>query len=116
MEERETYSTIKAWFLDCVFDTCLNNWNDETWPYSSIIAFTYEEYSASYNSVIENLMLNVVTLIMTGGWDLEQASYYKKLIKNILSQYTLEELLKDIPKEEFDEFIHDLKKLNLLNE
>lgn len=115
MDERENYLTIKTWFLECVFDTCRNHWGDETWPYGSVISFTYEEFSVSYDSPIEILMLNVIAFIMSGGWDSGQANYYNKQIDDLLSINDLGEMLANIPKEEADEFLQDMRILKLID-
>lgn len=118
MQERDTYYMIKEIFLGNLFDLCkdfnqLKSTND--YNYSTFISIIDDDFLYTYESSIEKLMFKVVCLIMTGGWDESLVKYFTNEIALILSEFSLDQLLIDIPKEEASDFIEDLKAVNLMS-
>ncbi|RKP44981.1 hypothetical protein D7S89_21720 [Trinickia fusca] len=71
-------------------------------------------FEVAYESQIENLMLCVVQLILSGGWYQEAEQRMRSRISDQLSVDGLDNLLQGIPTEEAELFKHDLKILKLV--
>ena len=111
---RETYQTIKSDALETYFEGCRDHAIIKGWSHENIIGYVDYQFEHSYNLPIEKLMWNVVLLVLTGGWHKEQEKGVRHWISDCLSQNKLELLLADVPKDEADEFMHDMKILQLV--
>ncbi|MFC5476372.1 hypothetical protein [Paraherbaspirillum soli] len=114
MRERVTYSEIRNRFLEIYFVGCrdhgFSGWSSElvtTWVYSP-------EFDGTYYLPIEQLMLEVVALVLTGGWYPTQVSFHRSEIMRLLSANKLESMIKEVPQDEAEEFLNDLKILKII--
>lgn len=119
---RAIYSEIKSWILENFWDGCRDHGPlDRTgkgnfWSLDQIVSDVYDGYSGgegSFDSPIEYLMLEVVSLVLS-CWYPSQAEYHKQRIIELLKCNDLSEMLKSIPLDEAEEFKHDLKVLNII--
>ncbi|PIT09795.1 hypothetical protein BGI30_06500 [Snodgrassella alvi] len=116
MEERTTYYEIKHWNLELIFDSCRSRLGHNIdWSYAGIISEGYNDYEANFELPIEKLMLAVVCLILTGGWYPNLVDYFTKQAINILLENSLDNLLLNVPLEEANEFLQDLRILKLID-
>ncbi|MBS9427522.1 MULTISPECIES: hypothetical protein [Photorhabdus] len=115
MEERTIYSEIKEWLLESYFMSCRDRRNSEDgWTHESIVADIYDGYTSSFNYPIEYLMLEVVALVLVGGWYPAQVEYHQEEISRLLTENKLDDLLAVVPKEEAEELLHDMNILKLI--
>ena len=121
MEDRITYYELKAEFLDCFYSCCRSKLDTykktgEKWGYSGEeIAYAYYQYENAFERPIENLMLNVLTLILKAGRGLKDVeSNLRKFITDILTENSLEELIKDIGEDEKKDLLYDMQLLGLI--
>lgn len=119
--ERIDYKEIKSSFLDGCYTYCqhkINNINlhGSIWTNNeSEQAYAYELFDNAYDLPIENLMLEVVTLVLMAGRGPEQAeNYHRDRIAGILSENKLDELIADISEEERKDLIYDMSLLKLI--
>lgn len=114
VEERIIYDELKNWMLMNYFDDCRDYAFDKGWTYSQIVSTVHDGYEGSFSRPIENLMLELIALILTGGWNQQTAEYHRKQITELLSKYQLSELLDGVPEEEAKQFEMDLRKMKFL--
>ena len=121
--ERVPYRLIRWWVLDCYYSYCRHklhskNLEKESGYWStneSEIGYAHEQCENIFRLPIEELMLEVLTLILRAGRGPKQAEpYHRAKIAMILERNDLSEMLKNLPIDELREFEHDLKLLNLL--
>ena len=129
MEERVTYQEIKSWILESLYDDCRSRGYGHQWTYSQILSAINDGYCyrgesykpplseglGGFDSVIEYLMLEVICLILSGGWDTKQDSYYRNEISKILADNDLTIMLNSLPDDERIEFEMDLKMLEIVS-
>ncbi len=121
-EERVPYTEIRDYFLRCYYLYCRNkifniNHRGGGWIENEFeLGYAYEQYESAYDLPIENLMLEVFTLIMIAGRGPIQAdAFHRKNIKSILSQYCFEEIIDDITEEEKKDLLYDMTLLDLID-
>lgn len=121
-DERTPYKLMRWWFLDCYYTYSRSkiHYNarlNKGWVANEHeIGYAYEQYESAYRMPIEKVMLEVLCLILNGGRGLEQFdSHHRKLIGQILEKNNLQDMLKELPKEERNEFEHDLKLLGIMS-
>jgi hypothetical protein len=86
-------------------------------PGEDPLAWAYEQNECAYSFPIEELMLEVATLILDGGRSFENEqwmNYYRAKIKAILQKNDLQAMLAELPQPERDYFESDLKLLEPL--
>jgi hypothetical protein len=111
--ERASYSVIKELLLSYYWRGC-RDYGFTGWLPEQVCAWAYGEFEGSYDLPIENLMLEVASFVLAGGWYSGQAGYHKEEIARILSAMNLNDQLKELPQEEAEEFASDLRVLNLI--
>jgi hypothetical protein len=113
-EQRLSYETIKEWVLSAYFDGCRDLAVGEQRPHKEILGYVVYQFENSFERPIENLMLSVVQLVLSGGWypDLEQ--HARQWISGQLAEHGLESLLYGVPEDEAESFKHDLHILKLI--
>jgi hypothetical protein len=115
MKERIIYSEIKAWLLDSFFMSCRDRGGDKDgWTHESIVADIYDGYTSSFDHPIEYLMLEVVALVLVGGWYPAQVEHHQKEIVKLLAENNFDDLLSAISDDEAEELTHDMKILKLI--
>jgi len=107
MSERVTYSEIKSMVLACYWRGCrdhaLTGWSQE-----QVCAWTYGEFEGAFDLEVENFMLEVASLILSGGWSPQLAAHHTSEISQILSNSSIDILLKEVSAEESEELRGDL--------
>ncbi|ATA25832.1 hypothetical protein BIY26_05140 [Brenneria goodwinii] len=119
--ERISYDEIRDSFLRYYYIYCRNkldsfNRRGEGWSeHESEIGYAYYQFENAYELEIENLMLNVLTLVLMAGRGPEQVEKnLRKDIKDMLSEHKLDELIADISEEERQDLIYDMSLLKLI--
>ncbi|MGI4850206.1 MAG: hypothetical protein ACRYGK_19020 [Janthinobacterium lividum] len=117
MEERATYKEIRSWLSDSCFEYCRGKLlSHQSWATcESEQAFAYDELSTIFSSTIENLMLEVTALILNSGRLTQSDNYHRGKIDALLDGKNLNDLLANMPPEESEEFLNDMKILNLIH-
>ena len=121
--ERRTYKLIRWWLLDCYYSYCrtklhLRNLGTKEWEWSVSeheVGYAYEQCEYCFDRPIEQLMLEVLTLILNAGrGPITVDSYHRRKIAAVLEKNDLHKMLHTLPAEERSEFEHDLKLLYLM--
>ncbi|MEI7343083.1 hypothetical protein WCT87_16590 [Pectobacterium brasiliense] len=120
--ERIDYKEIKESFLIKYYDCCRNmifvkNKGKEIENiYFQEIGYAYDQAEGSYYLPIENLMLEVLSLIMIAGRGPEITErYHREMIEKILVEHPLEPLLEEITEEEKSDLLYDMSLLGLVD-
>lgn len=113
-EHRVTYLTIKQWVMEAYFDFCRDRGVVLGRPHAEILGGVSYEYEGCFERPVERLMLEVVCLILNGGWYPQPMNYHREQIQKLIAESSLENLLVDVPAEEADMFLHDLEILKLI--
>jgi hypothetical protein len=114
MEERVTYTEMRSWLLECYYTYCQGKFiaKKRSWSAGELeINWAYEEFYDSFELPIERLMLEVLTLILIGGRLPE--SFHREQIARLLAEHSLDGMLQEIPTEETDALLYDMKLLKL---
>lgn len=112
-DQRVTYSTIKCWITDAYFDFCRDRAIVLGRPHLEILAGISYEFESSFERPVERLMMEVVCMVLTGGWYQLPMKHHQDQIQKLITENGLENLLAAVPKDEADLFRHDLKILKL---
>ena len=113
-ETRVPYDEIRAWTLEAYFIFCRDRGVAKRLSQLEVLGYAYDEFYDSFDRAIENLMFLVVILILSGGWHDEFEGRIRQKIASHLSSRNLTELLSEIPAEEQELFVHDLRILKLI--
>jgi len=113
-EKRVNYETIKAWVLEAYYDFCRDRGHGESWSQDGVLGAVEYEYECTFERPVENLMLKVIELVLSGGWHKEIEQNIRKRIAVQLAEHGLENLLADVPSDEAEAFRHDLNILKLI--
>lgn len=113
-EGRATYENIKSGVLEAYYDFCRDRGVVKRMSHLEVLGYVDCEYEDIFESPLENLMLTVARLILTGGWYPEAEKNFRRSIEQQLSSNSLESLLVEVPKNEADLFLHDLQILKLI--
>lgn len=84
----------------------------QNYSHQDVISLATTEWS--YRLPVEILMLEVTALMLLGGWYPEQAQYHLGIVNKLLADPGLDVVLKDIPKEEVDDLLHEMRVMKLL--
>lgn len=120
IQERAAYYEIRIYYLNCIHNMCISTLKGGNRPSSlpryNSIASASIEYQYAYDLPIEQLMLSVVELILNIGMDSHDASIpvFREEINKTIKEYTLDDLLSNIPNEEKYEFLSDLVLLDVI--
>ncbi|QVN19855.1 hypothetical protein JYG32_02200 [Burkholderia pyrrocinia] len=71
-------------------------------------------FEGVYESQIENLMLCVVQLVLSGGWYPDAERSMRKKIVDEISVNGIDKVLQGVPSEEAELFKHDLRILKFI--
>jgi hypothetical protein len=86
-------------------------------PNENGLAWAYEQVECAYSFPIEELMLEVASMILDGGRSFESEqwmNYHRAKIQAILQKNDLQAMLAELPQPERDYFESDLKLLEPL--
>ena len=114
IDNRATYGAIKTWVLETYFNGCRDNALMKNWPHEQIIGYVSYQFENAFDSDVESLMWHVVLLILSGGWQEEMALNIRCGIEDVISRHGLDNLLQNIPIDEAEEFMHDLKIIKVI--
>lgn len=115
-EVRIPYGTIKSWVLEAYYDLCRDRGVLSGRSHAEILGGVVYEYDETFERPIERLMLEVVHIVLNGGWYAYPMSYHREKAQRIMEEHGLENLLAVVPQEEAEAFKHDLKVLKLIPE
>lgn len=115
-EERVTYETLKSWALESYYDGCRDHAVMQGWPHEQIMGYVSYTFENGFERPVEDLMWRVVLLVLSGGWYPNWESRARQLIADTLAEHGLESLLADVPANEAEAFLHDLRILKLIGE
>ncbi|ATX62767.1 hypothetical protein [Yersinia hibernica] len=109
-------SLLELYYIYCQQKFGSNSRDVDTWlKDESEIGYAYGEFCESYDLPIENIMLEVLSLILRAGRGPEKAEqYHYNRIAEILSKHNLDELMTDIDEEERKDLLYDMKLLKLI--
>lgn len=109
---RSTYDEIKRDAALYYLRGCRELGVAQNYSHQDVISLATTEWS--YRLPIEVLMLETTALMLLGGWYPEQAKYHLDIVNKLIADPGLGVLLKDIPKEEADDLLHEMKVMRLL--
>ncbi|WP_239384284.1 Imm2 family immunity protein [Delftia tsuruhatensis] len=115
-KERLSYGEMRNYFLSCYYEYCRLKLRDcnEWVAGESEAGYAYGEFENSFEIPIEKLMLEVLALIMLAGRSSEEIkNFHLNSIANILKSMDLASVLQELPADEKDELVTDLKILGL---
>ncbi|MCO4857927.1 hypothetical protein MKD49_15670 [Herbaspirillum sp. WGmk3] len=113
-EERVTYQTLKEWALNSYFDFCRDRGITMGMSHLEVIGYIDYDFEDGFQRPIEDLMWRVILLVLAGGWHSEWHHRTRQIIVDKLVEHDLESLLDNIPADEAETFLHDLKILKLI--
>lgn len=100
--------------MEAYFDFCRDRGVVLGRPHAEILGGVSYEYEGAFERPVERLMLEVVCMVLNGGWYQQPMNYHREQIQKIVADDSLENLLADVPQEEAETFRHDLKILKLI--
>ena len=117
-----SYDEVKSIFFNACYSYCRNKnlvskgkiitWSD----YESEHGFAYDALTDSFGSPVEDLMLEVITLVADAGRAPEQTEkYHKNIISNMLLQHSLTELLSHVSEEDRKDISYDMSLLGFID-
>lgn len=116
-----SYDEVKSGFSSSRYAACrnmfmiLNNGHNNIMSESSDQAFAYEAWEGAYTEPVEDLMLELVTLIfMAGRGSQKTVDYHKEKISKILSINNLDDMLENVTEDDKGDILYDLKLLGFL--
>lgn len=107
MIDRVTYSDIRSMILETYWRACRDH-AFSGWSQEQVCAWVYGEFEGSFDLEVEVFMLEVASLILSGGWSVNLVAHHTSEISKILSNYSIGDLLRGVPSEESDELKADL--------
>ena len=116
MEDRVPYAEMRSWLLNLYYVFCHGMIASNTvWEPDLVeIGYAYNEVDGVFERPIEQLMLEVLTLVLLGGRPVVSVPYHTRRIAEIVAAHPLDELLHDQPEEELHELRSDLRLLKLI--
>lgn len=118
-DARVPYHLILWWFFKSVYGCCCtsvhynNRWHNL--PLEPLSEYTTAHaQSEGFSLPIEQLMLEVITLMVYAGRASEKnESAHRQAIAEILRKHDLETMLAELPADERREFVEDMRTLQL---
>jgi len=116
MEDRVTYSEIRAWFLGSYYGYCRGKLSQRS-PWAegeNEVGYAYHELENAFDLPVERLMLEVIALILSAGRSSKLVQkYHLDAICRLVEEVELSSILEDIPSDESAEFKNDLELLGI---
>lgn len=97
MEEITTYRELREYFLSRYYGYCRTklNHNSQWSEGESEVGYAYGEFDNSFDTPVEKLMLEVLSLILDAGRAKESIQeYHRSAIRKILDENELSNMLK----------------------
>lgn len=114
MASRQTYDQIRADLLSIYHRGCIEK-GTYGWTPEQVCSWAYSELDGSYPLPIENLMLEVAALGLTGLWYQNQVSFHLDEIRKILSENVESDLFSSLESSEADELKTDMRSLRIIS-
>ncbi|MBJ7310541.1 hypothetical protein ACFOLJ_26430 [Rugamonas sp. CCM 8940] len=116
MLERVTYSEIRAWLLECYYGYCqMKLFHGHKWDEGEHeLGYAYEQYCDAFLMPIENLMLEVLSLVLASKRLPKFEQCRREKIAMLMPGIELDEFMLSLPADEAGEFLCDLKILKLV--
>ncbi|WP_321818293.1 MULTISPECIES: hypothetical protein [unclassified Paraburkholderia] len=111
---RVSYKSIKADVLDLYFTLCRDRAIEDGWSHREVLGSIDCEFDGVFDLRVENIMLSVIRLILSGGWSSDSKENLSRYISEQIAMEGLENILRGIPSEEAELFKHDLKILKFI--
>lgn len=110
--ERVTYDTLKQWFFNDAYLWCqrkfkdgkIKKWHSDFDEWGEAL----DSFDNSFDTPIENLMLNVIYIITNAGRHNVSHNIVLDWIDEILSKNDLNDLISPLSEEEKNAFLYDL--------
>lgn len=118
MEEITTYRELREYFLSRYYGYCRTKLNHKSrWSEGeSEVGYAYSEFDNSFDTPVEKLMLEVLSLILDAGRAKENIQeYHRSAIRKIFDENELSDMLKKIPAEDASELKSDLRILGFIS-
>jgi len=110
---RTTYEEIKRDAALLYLRLCRDFGVAQNYCHQDVISLATTEWG--YRLPVEILMLETTALMLLGGWYPEQAQYHLGVVNKLLADPGLEVLLKDIPKAEVDDLLHEMRGMKFIS-
>lgn len=113
MNDRTTYKEMRILFLGCYYIYCKGKiLRDSSWVEGENEAgYAYSELENSFETSIENLMLETIALILGGHRSDKSKEFHRLAIHEILNKKDIYDELARLPLDELAEIKSDLKIL-----
>ena len=112
-DERVNYETIRLWVLDTYYRGCRENAIGNGWLHEQILGYVSYQFETSFERQVEKLMFNVVLLILSGGWHKGPEKILRDSVDKIIGEIGLNGVLLELPEDEAEAFLQDLKALKI---
>lgn len=113
-KERNTYQTLKNSALGVYFDGCRDLAIMSGWTHMQVVGYVSYAYEEGFERPIEDLMWQVILFIISAGWNSDWDVRQRQLIVSRIVNCGLDNLLLNIPDDEANLFLHDLKILEII--
>lgn len=118
-DERVPYKLMRWWLLDCYYIYCrgripgIKRWQYPWAEGERELDYAYEQFEYAFSRPIENLMLEVLTLVLDAGRGSKLFEIERRAkISQILKENSLSEMLCELPNDERRQFEGDLALLD----
>lgn len=113
--KRKSYSEIKSSVLDAYFTFCRDHGLVLNRPFEQVLGAIDYNFDGVFVLPVENIMLSIVKLVLSGGRYPDVEENIRKRIKEDIASYGLNNILADLSLVERDEFLHDLQVLKFVD-
>jgi len=119
-DSRVSYPEMKSSVLENYWEACRDHGPATkaagVWELAQISSDVYDGYaggSGSFDSPLEYLMLEVISLVLS-CWYPDQADFHRARIAELMRDNDIGAMLSSIPFDEAEVFKHDLKILRII--
>jgi hypothetical protein len=113
--KRKTYDEIKSDVLNVYFTFCRDHGLVLKRPFEQILGAVDYNFEGVFILPVENAMLGIVKLVLSGGRYPDAEENIRKQIAEHIASCGLKNILNDLPSTERDEFLHDLQVLRFID-
>jgi hypothetical protein len=113
--KRKTYDEIKSDVLNVYFTLCRDHGLVLKRPFEQILGAVDYNFERAFVLPVENIMLGVVKLVLSGGRYPDAEVNIRRQISEHIASCGLENILTDLSWVERDDFLHDLQVLKLVD-
>lgn len=113
--KRVSYAMMKSWAFECYYEGCRDHAIKKGWGHDEVMGYVIYNFQDSFTLPMEVFMWKIVIIILSGGWNKEFHMRNIESLARFMDENPIDEILKDVPEDEFKNFMHDLKILNIEN-